>query len=75
MIYGVFLQVFVLRKKSSHIIAKPGLRYYICSLSLKTVVYKGQLTADQLWLYFTDLQVRNVWRINNFAERCIFNRK
>ncbi|OXU24667.1 hypothetical protein TSAR_002428 [Trichomalopsis sarcophagae] len=49
-------QVFVLRKKSSHIIPKPGLRYYICSLSLKTVVYKGQLTADQLWLYFTDLQ-------------------
>ncbi|XP_058809290.1 uncharacterized protein LOC131674568 [Phymastichus coffea] len=49
-------QVFVLRKKSSHRIPKPGLRYYICSLSLKTIVYKGQLTADQLWAYFTDLK-------------------
>ncbi|KAL7287833.1 hypothetical protein TKK_0017905 [Trichogramma kaykai] len=49
-------QVFVLRKKSSHVISKPGLRYYVCSLSLKTVVYKGQLTADQLWSYFTDLK-------------------
>jgi len=45
----------VLRKRSSHSIPRPELRYYICSLSLKTVVYKGQLTADQLWLYFTDL--------------------
>ncbi|XP_015600408.1 putative glutamate synthase [NADPH] isoform X3 [Cephus cinctus] len=49
-------QVFVLRKRSSHTIPKPGLRYYICSFSLKTVVYKGQLTADQLWLYFLDLK-------------------
>ncbi|XP_014214359.1 putative glutamate synthase [NADPH] isoform X1 [Copidosoma floridanum] len=49
-------QVFVLRKRSSHVIPKPGLRYYICSLSLKTIVYKGQLTADQLWNYFTDLK-------------------
>ncbi|KAK0097828.1 hypothetical protein PV326_013412 [Microctonus aethiopoides] len=48
-------QVFILRKRSSHIIPQPGLRYYICSLSLKTVVYKGQLTADQLWRYFGDL--------------------
>uniref|UniRef100_A0A0C9Q6L0 glutamate synthase (ferredoxin) n=1 Tax=Fopius arisanus TaxID=64838 RepID=A0A0C9Q6L0_9HYME len=49
-------QVFVLRKRSSHTIPQPGLRFYICSLSLRTVVYKGQLTADQLWLYFTDLK-------------------
>ncbi|EFN72550.1 Glutamate synthase [NADH], amyloplastic [Camponotus floridanus] len=49
-------QIFVLRKRSSHTIRQPGLRYYICSLSLKTVVYKGQLTADQLWSYFTDLK-------------------
>ncbi|XP_018340976.1 PREDICTED: putative glutamate synthase [NADPH] isoform X2 [Trachymyrmex septentrionalis] len=49
-------QIFVLRKRSSHSIPRPELRYYICSLSLKTVVYKGQLTADQLWLYFTDLK-------------------
>ncbi|XP_012539553.2 putative glutamate synthase [NADPH] isoform X1 [Monomorium pharaonis] len=49
-------QIFVLRKRSSHTIPRPELRYYICSLSLKTIVYKGQLTADQLWQYFTDLK-------------------
>nr|XP_031844149.1 putative glutamate synthase [NADPH] isoform X1 [Nomia melanderi] len=49
-------QVFVLRKRSSHCIPRPGIRYYICSLSVRTIVYKGQLTADQLWLYFLDLK-------------------
>ncbi|XP_051158706.1 uncharacterized protein LOC127280028 [Leptopilina boulardi] len=49
-------KIFVLRKKSTHLIRQPGLRYYICSLSLRTVVYKGQLTADQLWEYFPDLK-------------------
>nr|XP_046492605.1 glutamate synthase [NADH] isoform X2 [Neodiprion pinetum] len=48
-------QVFVLRKRASHTIPQPGIRFYICSLSLKTVVYKGQFTADQLWKYYTDL--------------------
>ncbi|CAK9810578.1 Glutamate synthase [NADH] [Anthophora plagiata] len=49
-------QVFVLRKRSSHSIPRPGIRCYICSLSIRTIVYKGQLTADQLWLYFLDLK-------------------
>ncbi|XP_033228297.1 putative glutamate synthase [NADPH] isoform X2 [Belonocnema kinseyi] len=49
-------QVFVLRKKSTHSIRQPGLRYYICSLSLKTIVFKGQFTADQLWGYFLDFR-------------------
>ncbi|XP_076386960.1 uncharacterized protein LOC100882019 isoform X2 [Megachile rotundata] len=49
-------QVFVLRKRSSHSIPQLGIRYYICSLSVRVVVYKGQLTADQLWLYFLDLK-------------------
>lgn len=47
--------VFMLRKRASHTLPSPGKRFYICSLSVRTVVYKGQLTADQLWLYFTDL--------------------
>lgn len=46
---------FILRKRSSHLIPAPGKRFYICSLSRKTVVYKGQLTSDQLWTYFPDL--------------------
>lgn len=53
-------QVFTLRKRASHTIGGgPGSRFYICSLSLHTVVYKGQLTADQLWAYFLDLQAED----------------
>ncbi|KAJ8958827.1 hypothetical protein NQ318_019589 [Aromia moschata] len=46
---------FVLRKRASHRIPAPGKRFYICSLSRRTVTYKGQLTSDQLWTYFPDL--------------------
>lgn len=62
----------MLRKRSSHSISRPELRYYICSLSLKTVVYKGQLTADQLWLYFTDLKVSSSYSVlvSFFSEKC-----
>lgn len=47
--------VFMLRKRATHTIPSPEARFYICSLSNRTVVYKGQLTADQLWAYFVDL--------------------
>lgn len=50
-------RVFALRKRSTHVIPKPGRRFYICSLSHTIVVYKGQFTSDQLWAYFADLQV------------------
>lgn len=46
---------FVLRKRATHIIPAPGKRFYICSLSRRIVIYKGQLTSDQLWTYFPDL--------------------
>ncbi|CAH1105035.1 unnamed protein product [Psylliodes chrysocephalus] len=46
---------FILRKRASHLIPAPGKRFYICSMSRRTVVYKGQLTSDQLWVYFPDL--------------------
>ncbi|EDW78848.2 uncharacterized protein Dwil_GK12671 [Drosophila willistoni] len=49
-------QVFVLRKRASHELTKPGRRFYICSLSDRTVVYKGLFTSDQLWDYYTDLK-------------------
>lgn len=49
-------QVWILRKRATHTIRKPGVRFYICSLSMATIVYKGQLTSDQLWTYFTDLK-------------------
>lgn len=48
-------KVWVLRKQATHKLVRPGCRFYICSLSTTTVVYKGQLTSDQLWTYFKDL--------------------
>ncbi|CAH2107002.1 unnamed protein product [Euphydryas editha] len=48
-------QIFVLRKRASHELVVPGARFYICSLSLRTIVYKGLLTSNQLWEYFKDL--------------------
>lgn len=48
-------QIFVLRKRATHELTKEGRRFYICSLSTKTIVYKGLFTSDQLWSYYTDL--------------------
>lgn len=47
--------VFVLRKRATHELTLPDRRFYICSLSNKTIVYKGLFTSDQLWNYYTDL--------------------
>lgn len=49
-------QIFVLRKRATHECTKEGRRFYICSLSTLTIVYKGLFDSDQLWLYYTDLQ-------------------
>jgi glutamate synthase (ferredoxin) len=38
-------------------LAQKGL-FYVCSLSHKTLVYKGMLTADQLEVFFPDLNDR-----------------
>jgi len=48
-------RVFILRKYATHRIQKDGVRFYICSLSTKTVVYKGQFDPCQLWEYFGDV--------------------
>lgn len=48
-------RIFMLRKRASHTIPAPGKRFYICSLSSKIIVYKGQFTSDQLWTYYSDL--------------------
>jgi glutamate synthase (NADH) len=47
-------QLYVLRKQSTH---KIGLSkwFYICSLSNKNIVYKGQLAPVQVYNYFHDL--------------------
>ncbi|ESO02185.1 hypothetical protein HELRODRAFT_65256 [Helobdella robusta] len=49
-------QIFLLRKLSSNTItSKTRVQFYICSLSVDVVVYKGWLNTHQLWLYFSDL--------------------
>lgn len=47
-------QLYVLRKKSTH---RIGLHkwFYICSLSNRNIVYKGQLAPVQVYNYFYDL--------------------
>ncbi|RWS29096.1 glutamate synthase 1-like protein [Leptotrombidium deliense] len=49
-------KVYILRKWSTHRIHAADLQFYICSLSARTIVYKGQFTPPQLWKYYLDLQ-------------------
>lgn len=49
-------RVYILRKYSTHRIFEQGFRYYCCSLSCDTIVYKGQFTPLQLWQYYDDLK-------------------
>ncbi|MDX1937608.1 MAG: glutamate synthase large subunit [Flavihumibacter sp.] len=57
-------KLFVLRNHSSHLInstvKKDAIGFYIASLSYKTVVYKGQLTSNQVRNYFPDLNNKRV---------------
>lgn len=47
-------QLYVLRKHSTHtLLLSSG--FYICSLSNKNVVYKGQLSPVQVYQYYHDL--------------------
>ncbi len=52
-------KLFILRNYASHTInntvKKDAIGFYIASLSYKTVVYKGQLTSNQVRGYFPDL--------------------
>lgn len=52
-------RLYILRKFSTHTLQGEGLRFYICSLSTATIVYKGQFTPGQLWPYFIDLNQPN----------------
>ena len=47
-------KLFILRKQSSHTIGLQNW-FYICSLSNKTIVYKGQLAPNQVYAYYHDL--------------------
>ncbi|BGP36122.1 glutamate synthase [NADH] [Rhodotorula kratochvilovae] len=47
-------QLYVLRKHSTHTL-KLESGFYICSLSTKNIVYKGQLSPVQVYAYYHDL--------------------
>ncbi|MDO5532028.1 glutamate synthase large subunit [Sutterella sp.] len=52
-------KLYIIRKRTSIAIANLKLKhckeFYICSCSARTVVYKGQLLADQVDVYYRDL--------------------
>ena len=52
-------KLYVVRKLAEHGIRAAGLRggdkFYVCSLSAKTMIYKGMLTPDQVERYYPDL--------------------
>jgi glutamate synthase (NADPH/NADH) len=47
-------QLYVMRKRSTHVIGLHNW-FYICSLSNKNIVYKGQLAPVQVYEYYHDL--------------------
>jgi len=52
-------QLYLIRKQAYHAIEKhdPQLlnSYYVCSLSTRVIIYKGQLTSGQLMRYYPEL--------------------
>ena len=54
-------KLYVIRKRASNFLRQnPKIDkeelFYICSLSSKTIIYKGMLACNQLFAYFPDLQ-------------------
>lgn len=47
-------QLYVLRKRATHVIGFANW-FYLCSLSNKNIVYKGQLSPVQVYQYYHDL--------------------
>ena len=47
-------QLYVLRKRATHVIGLHNW-FYLCSLSNKNIVYKGQLSPSQVYDYYHDL--------------------
>lgn len=47
-------QLYVLRKRATHVIGLHNW-FYLCSLSNKNIVYKGQLSPSQVYEYYYDL--------------------
>ncbi|RJE22501.1 glutamate synthase [Aspergillus sclerotialis] len=47
-------QLYVLRKRATHVIGLASW-FYLCSLSNRNIVYKGQLSPSQVYKYYHDL--------------------
>ncbi|MFP4549347.1 MAG: glutamate synthase large subunit [Spirochaetales bacterium] len=52
-------KLYVIRKRATHDLHAgkndPHSAFYICSLSVRVIIYKGMLTPEQLFVYFKDL--------------------
>lgn len=48
-------QLYVLRKRSTHELGRLANWFYICSLSNRNIIYKGQLSPSQVYEYYHDL--------------------
>jgi glutamate synthase (NADPH/NADH) large chain len=52
-------QLFVIRKRASHELRTSDMKeskiFYVCSLSTKVLIYKGQLMSEQVVPYYPDL--------------------
>uniref|UniRef100_A0A915PCC0 glutamate synthase (ferredoxin) n=1 Tax=Meloidogyne floridensis TaxID=298350 RepID=A0A915PCC0_9BILA len=48
--------IYLLRKQTTIRMLQQGVSCYVVSLSATTIVYKGQFTSHQLFLYYDDLQ-------------------
>src|SRR6266542_2577790 len=56
---GLERQLYLIRQQATHAVCASGLRqaeqFYFCSLSTRVIIYKGQLTCEQLVPFFPDL--------------------
>jgi glutamate synthase (ferredoxin) len=53
-------KLYVIRRLAEKAAAEKGINFYIASLSAKTIVYKGMLTAEQVDEFYTDLACEEV---------------
>jgi glutamate synthase (NADPH/NADH) large chain len=53
-------KLYIIRKRAEKASVESGINFYIASLSSKTIVYKGMLTAEQVDEFYKDLSNKDV---------------
>ncbi|KAI5308236.1 glutamate synthase [NADH], partial [Ascosphaera atra] len=48
-------QLYLLRKRATHELGRLANWFYLCSMSNRNIVYKGQLSPNQVYEYYHDL--------------------